>query len=227
MNARSLCVKLVLAISLALAAPSLWAHDGLEGALSHANIGSPLNLSTRFWQTVAVADFDNDHNPDGAVLVDSGWVRGLKTFRIEFHLSGRDNTELSFESTETALAIIALDVNHDGAPDVVVERPFTHERLYVWLNDGHGGFYQGRIEDFPSPAAPNGEDAESPPLCTDCPAVSLPQQRRSEVAMLAACSLRGRPPSTDDFEDPSLASSATSRPFSPASARAPPRVPSH
>jgi len=227
MNARSLCVKLVLAIAAALAAPSLWAHDGLEGALPRANLASPMNLTAPFGQTLAIADFDNDHKPDGAVLVDSGWVRGRKSFRIEFHLSGSNNTELSFESTEAALAITALDVNHDGATDVVVERPFTHKRLYVWLNDGHGGFYQGRIEDFPSPAAPNGEKAESPSLRTDCPAVCLPQQRGSEMTMLAACSLRDRPPSTDGFEGPSLASSAASRPFSPASSRAPPHNPSH
>jgi len=227
MNARSTCIKFVLAISVALAAPWIWAEDGLEGALPRANLGSLVNLTAPFGQTLAIADFDNDHKLDGAVLVNSGRIRGQNSFRIEFHLSGSNNTELFFESTEATLAIAALDVNHDGATDLVVEHPFTHKRLYVWLNDGRGAFHRGRIEDFPSAEAPSGERLWAPSLRTDSPAACLPQQRCTEMIMLAACSLRGRPPSTDEFEGLSLASSDTSPAFSPASSRAPPRNPSH
>lgn len=222
MNVRFTYVTFVLATTLTLVGSPLWAHDGLEGALPRANLGSALNLSAPFGQMLAIADFDNDHEPDGAVLSDSGWIRGLKSFRIEFYLSGSNTIELSFESTETTLRLTALDVNHDGATDVVVEQPFTHKRLYVWLNDGHGGFYQGRVEDFPSLEVSSGQRMWGPSLRTDCPAVCLPQHRVTEMTMVAASSLRSRSPSADDFRGLSLASSATCRPFSSSSSRAPP-----
>jgi hypothetical protein len=46
MKVRSVCVKLVVAAFLALMAPGLWAQDGLEGALSRANLASPLTGSS-------------------------------------------------------------------------------------------------------------------------------------------------------------------------------------
>jgi len=222
MNGRFFTIKFVLFVMVAFASPSLWAHDGLKAALLRMNHASPRTFSTPFLQTLAIADFDNDYKLDAAVLVDSGRILDQNSFRIEFHLSGSSNTELYFESTETALSITALDVNHDGATDVVIEQSFTHKRLYVWLNDGHGGFHKGQIEDFPSAAAPNDERMESLSLRSDCPAVCLLQQRGSEMTMLASCSVRGRIPSTDEFEHSSLASPLASRQFCLASSRASP-----
>src|SRR5262245_6964248 len=154
MSLRSICARFVLAISVVLAAHCLWAQDGIEGALSRANLASPLNLSNPLGRTLAFADFDNDHKLDGAVLLDSGRLLGLNTFRIDLHLSGRCNSELIFESVEIALAITTLDVNADGATDVVIERTLSHQRLYVWLNDGHGDFHRGGIQDFRHRANP-------------------------------------------------------------------------
>jgi len=224
MSAGSLCVKFFAVTAVALAAPWLWAHDGLDGALPRASHRSRVNLSAPFVQTLAIADFDNDHKLDGAVLLDSGRTWGQNSFRIQFHLSGSSNTDLSFESTEPQLAIRALDINHDGATDVVVEHPFTHKRLYVWLNNGHGVFHKGRVEDFPSDEVPGGKRLESPFVRILCLAVYLPQQRGTEKTILAASFLRARPPSVIGFKRLSPAPSAVLRPFPSASSRAPPSI---
>jgi hypothetical protein len=140
-----LCLVL---IALALAAPLVQAQDGLGRALSEA--GKTQSLLSSLGQNFVAADFDNDLRPDGAVLLEADQLEGRQVFRIRLYVSSGTDRELTFQSNETALAISALDVNQDGTPDLVVEQVFTHRRLQVWLNDGHGGFRQVRVEDFPS-----------------------------------------------------------------------------
>ena len=220
MKARSLALKIVVA-ALALTA-SLWAEDGLEGALSRANFGSPAHLGIPFSQTLAAADFDGDNKPDGAVLVDHGWLSFQSSLRtIELHFSGRGNTDLTFESNETRLAIAALDVNRDGATDIVVEEPFTHKRLQVWLNDGRGGFRKGRIEDFPSDVNATGERFDAPSQWPDGPALCLPQQRGSDTAVVTGCCLSYRFSSIRKQALP-IESAIGSRAVAPSAPRAPP-----
>jgi len=126
----------------------LWAQDGLGGALS--DVGKTQNLSqATLGQRLVAADFDNDERPDGAVLLNAGVIEGQQLFRIKLHFSAGQDHDLTFQSNETALAISALDVNRDGVPDLVVEQVFTHKRLRVWLNDGHGRFRPVRVQDFP------------------------------------------------------------------------------
>jgi hypothetical protein len=134
--------------SLVLLTPAIWAQDGLRGALSRYGFNG--RLQHAFGQQIVAADFDEDQQPDGAVLLDAGQVNGQRSFRIEMHLTAGNNTGLSFSSAESAISISALDVNADGAPDIVVEQTFTHKRLQVWLNDGHGSFRQVSGEDYPS-----------------------------------------------------------------------------
>ena len=187
MKARSLALKIVVA-ALALTASSLWAQDGLEGALSRPNLASPSDIATPFRQTLAAADFDGDNKPDGAVLVDDGWIRQQPgSRRIELHFTGRGNADLTFESNEAELAVSALDVNRDGATDIVVEQPFTHKRLQIWLNDGRGGFRKVRSEDFPSADAGNYPRLGSPSQPPEGSTLCLPPQRGSEIALLTAC----------------------------------------
>lgn len=220
MKVRSLALKIVVA-ALALTA-SLWAQDGIEGALSRANLVLPAHFGTPFSQTLAAADFDGDNKPDGAVLVDHDWLRPQSSFRtIELHFTGRLNTDLAFESNEIALAISALDVNRDGATDIVVEQPFTHKRLQVWLNDGRGAFRKGRVEDFPSADAGNHERIESPSQRTECPALCLPSQRGSEIAILTAYPLPYRSSSAREHTLPFVAPLGL-RAVAPNSPRAPP-----
>ena len=215
MKARALVLKIVVA-ALAMTASSLWAQDGLEGALSR--LASPANLGRPFPQTLAAADFDGDKKPDGAILVDDGWLISSRT--IELHLTGHGNTALTFESSEAALAVSAVDVNKDGAADIVVEQPFTHKHLHVWLNDGRGGFHKVRSEDFPSTDAASRERLQPPSQRLEFPALCLPPQRGSVIALATVSPL------------PYDSSSAhkESRPFkSPIGSRAvapnPPRAP--
>lgn len=185
MKVRSLAVKIIFAVT--LAASSLWAQDGLAGALLRTSAAPPSILQSPFAQTLAAADFDGDNKPDGAILLDPNWLRPQSSFRtIEVHFTDRRNTDLTFQSSEHDLTISALDVNGDGTIDIVVEQSFTHKRLHVWLNDGLGRFRKVRAETFPSTEKRDQERLESPPQQPDCPAFCLPSQRGPEVASLTA-----------------------------------------
>jgi hypothetical protein len=145
-------------IVLALGAPSVWSQNGLAGAVSRIRNARGL-LDQHCGQSFVAADFDNDHKPDGAVLLHVGNFRGRLDFRIELHDSAHKARALTFASNESSLSIRALDVNRDGATDIVVEQAFTHKRLQVWLNDGRGAFYPARVDEFQS------EDDGSLPQC--------------------------------------------------------------
>lgn len=136
-------------VSLVFLTPTIWAQDGLRGALIRFESPAQLGHDT-FSQQIVAADFDNDQQPDGAVLLDAGQTDGLRSFRLEVHLTAGTNTGFTFSSAESALSISTLDVNADGIPDIVVQQTFTHERLQVWLNDGHGSFRKVNSQDYPS-----------------------------------------------------------------------------
>ena len=184
MKMRSLYLRFVLA-AFTLAVPHLLAQDGIGGAIVRFGDTRGL-LDQPFEQRLAAADFDKDQKPDGAVLVDTGPFDGQKTFRIELHVTGGNDSDLTFESSDLAPAISALDVNQDGAPDIVVEEAFTHKRLYVWLNDGHGAFRKARIEDFPSTGRDGPYEFKAPSLAQDNPALYQPSKLGSELAIARA-----------------------------------------
>jgi hypothetical protein len=125
------------------------AQDGLGGALSRFESTAHL-LQHTFNQQIAVADFDKDQRPDGAILLDDGQAAGRRSFRVEIHLTAGANTGFTFSSAESELSVSALDVNADGAPDIVVLQTFTRKRLQVWLNDGHGSFRRVNSESYPT-----------------------------------------------------------------------------
>ena len=162
---------------LVLSLPAVRAQDGLRGALSrHSEISSGAPGSG---QDLAIADFDNDDKPDGAILFQAGALNEPGLFRIELHLSADKNFAITFSTAEPGLAISALDVNGDGAPDIVVEKSFTRQRILVYLNDGHGAFRKARSEDhsLPDPFAPQWGGM----LAQCLPAVCLPSTRGFEV----------------------------------------------
>lgn len=166
--------------ALVLLTPTLWAQDGLRGALAKDHTSTQL-LPHDLGQRIVAADFDNDHKPDGAVLLESGPLNGRRSFRIELHITAGKNNELLFSSAETALSISAIDVNRDGAPDIVVEQAFTHKRLGVWLNDGHGSFRKVKSEDYPSETeSATRWQGQAPGQ--NCQALWLPTKIGSEVA---------------------------------------------
>lgn len=224
MSWRSSVAKFVVA-GLALLGPSLWAQDGLAGALARSSVPSAGNLTSPLAQRIAVADFDGDNRPDGAVLIDHGWLQPKGTSRkIELHFSGRSNTELTFESSEASLTVSALDVNRDGATDIVVEQPFTHKRLLVWLNDGRGSFHQVRSDDFPAADTEVHETLQPPGHFPDCPALCLTLRLGVETAMLAPCGVVRAVIVATGFASDQSDISRNSAVFSPRSPRAPPSV---
>jgi hypothetical protein len=220
------CLQLLVVATLCLVASSAYAQDGFEGAFARQS-RDPLRTNlAAFSQTLATADFDNDHRPDGAVLLDSGPFHSGNSFRIELHLSASVDSDLTFESTEKALSIAARDVNQDGSPDVIVEQALTHRRLYVWLNDGHGGFRKGRVEDFPSNEDPASTQARIPLSPADPPVISLPSQDRYETTVLKTNHISGRPPSAADFHVAASDSPHRTQPVAHLASRAPPQSPS-
>ena len=146
MNLRNSIIGILLFFAI-FSVPEVRAQDGLRGGLSiGVKSASFANRSTQ----ITAADFDNDQKPDAALLQEAGFLNGERTFRIEIHVTAGTNNAITFSSDEPSLAIAALDVNRDGAPDIVIEKAFTHERLKVYLNDGHGSFHKVRTEDYPS-----------------------------------------------------------------------------
>jgi hypothetical protein len=207
---------------LALVAPCLWAQDGLQGALLRTNLAAPLDLTAPFQRTLAVADFDNDHKLDGAVLVPSGLTAsGQSRYRIELHFSTAANTILTFESTETALTITASDINRDGAEDVIVEQPLTHKRLYVWLGDGQGGFRKGRIEDYPANGGSN-DQLDAPKLLSNGPLVYIIPQRGLDAVEYTPQLMAYPPSPSNGIEAVEASSSLTAPALSLLPSRAPP-----
>jgi hypothetical protein len=172
--------RLCAIVFLAFLTPVIWAQDGIQGALSRIEAPAQL-LHHTFSQQIVAGDFDNDQRPDGAVLLDVGQINGQRSFRLEIHLSTGTNTGFAFSSPESALSISALDVNADGLPDIIVQKAFTHERLQVWLNDGHGSFRKVNSENYPSrTGAPTQFQARTPEQ--NGPANWLPAKVGTEVA---------------------------------------------
>jgi hypothetical protein len=167
-------------VLLAFLTPAIWAQDGLQGALSRIEASAQL-LHHTFNEQIVAGDFDNDQRPDGAILLDVGQINGQSSFRLEIHLTAGTNTGFAFSSAESALSISTLDVNADGLPDIIVQKTFTHERLQVWLNDGHGSFRRVNSANYPSQiGTPIQFQARTPEQCG--PANWLPAKVGTEIA---------------------------------------------
>jgi hypothetical protein len=122
------------------------------------------------------------------VLSQTGWLNGQRLFRIDLHVTAGKDATISFPSSEPNLCISAIDVNRDGAPDIVVERPFTHRRVQVYLNDGHGAFQRVENNSFslPDDSGPLWRafiDPLNPPMAL------LSATRGFELASVKACAL--------------------------------------
>jgi hypothetical protein len=219
MHRRTSLIGIALSL-LVLFVPAVWAQDGLRGALSRsaerARVGFALGTE------VAAADFDNDQKPDGAVLLEAGLMNRERAFRIELHMTAGQNATITFSSAETGLTISALDVNRDGAPDILVEKAITHQRLRVYLNNGHGVFERASKEAFPTP-----DDSE--PLwrarlsAQNLPPVFLPVTRGFELHRAQAAIVpRGEDAGRTSFWPDALLAQNGAR--APSAARAPPSL---
>ncbi len=218
MNRRSTISGLVLAM-VVLMTPSIWAQDGLRGAMSRFGTGTSL-LHDPFGQRFVAADLDQDQKPDGAVLLGGNLRDAPRAFRIELHVTAGEDRELTFDSADSFLSLSVRDVNYDGVPDIVVEQTFTHKRVQVWLNDGHGSFRVAKSEDYPSATeSPIGWREVFPPQ--DYITLFLPTRPRSEHSA----------PVSESIAEPALSECRSfwsqflilpSAPRAPASSRGPP-----
>jgi len=222
MRVQSPSVNFLVAIILLLASPFLRAQDGVQGAFEQAgHTGfARLRLEPIHGSTLAVADFDGDNKLDGAVILETGPFLASTSFQIDLHFTDRRNQNISFESSESDITVAALDIDRDGDFDIVIEQSLTHKRLQIWLNDGHGNFEKGRVEDFPPAAAPTGEHLASSQRA-DGPVLSLATQRTFETTLIAS-HIAGRPPSEVGVAALFPTFVKTDSSFSLATSRAPP-----
>lgn len=218
MKVRLISRRLLPVILFAMVTPVLQAQDGFKGAVSRAN------FSTSFSKSLAVADFDNDQKPDGAVLVNSGGIGAQHNFRVELHLTSHENTEFSFESNQTALEVFALDIDQDGDADVVIEQAFTHKRLHVWINDGGGTFHEEQAQDFPAAEIGTRQSLDLPSNEPGDGALAFPSRRVFEIAGLSTLPLLSRPPTDSKFQRQSARLTPASPLLVAHSSRAPPRA---
>jgi hypothetical protein len=224
---RSLIFITLALLALACALPALRAQDGLQGAVARAAALEPstgLAFSDLLKRPLAAADFDGDHQADGALLLTPTSSRSRSSYRVEVHLSRTSNTELTFESNDDVLAIAALDINNDGLTDLVVEQALTHRRLHVWLGDGQGGFRKVRAEDFSATDTSTGTQVSTPYSEQKTVAVSLPPQSRFETTLLVSGHISGRPPSTNESYHPVRISSPSLLAAASLATRAPPSL---
>jgi len=125
--------KLALLLLLAWAS-ALSAQEGLSDAFAKldSNFVAAHNL---FGPSIVTADFNGDEHFDGAVL-----LHDRNDFRIELHFRSHLVRSIDFTCGVPALVMAALDLDHDGSLDLVIQDAFSRERIFVWLNDGHGEF---------------------------------------------------------------------------------------
>src|SRR5262245_7065749 len=141
MRTRFLSVSFGMTAMLIVAAPLLRAQDGAQGALAKINRAAAFAgpLARLHGPTLALADLDGDDKPDGAIL-ESDASSGQGNFEVELHFTRHRNTDIKFQSPEPAIMVKALDIDHDGDIDLIMEQSLTHKQLQVWINDGHGNF---------------------------------------------------------------------------------------
>jgi hypothetical protein len=141
----------------------------LDQALGRVNWSDPDPIGGK----LAAADFDKDQLADGAVLIRTNPFNSNDVYGVEIHLSNRPNVKIAFISSGGAVGVSARDIDHDNDDDLVLEQCFTAEIVRVWLNDGNGGFSEGRPADYPG-------------LDNDCPVnVRGPGQLPKPLAVLS------------------------------------------
>jgi hypothetical protein len=87
-------------------------------------------------QTWAMSDFDGDNRPENVTRSFDG-----RQYHFDIRFSaGRGSESITFVSSELALSIKAVDIDHNNYVDLVVSSPIFPQLSAVWLNDGRGHF---------------------------------------------------------------------------------------
>ncbi len=167
------CIRIVGLLSLVL--PSLFAEGGPDRAIRRAGWADPLG------GRLAIADFDRDQKADGAVVLRPELPRPAGRYRVEVHFSGRPSLEFTVHFTGGAVALEARDIDQDHDSDLVVTQRFTAKGVKVWINDGKGGFQEGRLEDYPGLSGREPLTLQAPGYASSSPA-GLRQTTRSDSA---------------------------------------------
>lgn len=114
-----------------------WGLIGPIGALAASSPEAPVVAFSNF----VLADFDGDARWD--LALGRPERRG---YHIRVHLSRRAGAvSLRVSVREVGLVLLALDVNRDAHPDLVVASAHLARLLAVWVNDGRGTFRRGGV----------------------------------------------------------------------------------
>lgn len=97
----------------------------------------------------AVADFDGDVHPDVATVETSGGNGlGRTNYSIHLRLSASGQSSFQLIGPAGGLIIEARDINGDNAVDLVLATAWRRRPVAVYLNDGHGTFSRGELDQF-------------------------------------------------------------------------------
>lgn len=183
--------KILVFLAISIAATALPAQDGWHCAVLRLQSFHNRTVGV-FGTSLVAADFDRDGHPDGALLLRRG-----NSLRIEVYFRSNRVKGLSFTSNLADLAISAVDVNHDGSPDLVVEDSFWHQRQFVWLNDGSGEFSAASVTDYPAAPQDLHPRATCPLTGSECSALS--QSSRVRDGHAVGCLNQTCPPPPNPF----------------------------
>ena len=120
------------------------------------------NAAGVFGWSSAVADFNDDGEPDFTVADRQSGSAGGYSYRILFGVAGRAAQSVSFKSFSSTLNVSVRDVDHDDDLDVLLTEAPSATVDSVWLNDGHGRFVRSDAA-LPSTASVADDAFESTP----------------------------------------------------------------
>lgn len=157
-----------------MGATALHALDGLSDAIVRLCLPDK-STSEIYSSPLAAADFDNDGHPDGALLLRNG-----NRAQVEVCFGSRRVWLVTVTSSLLHLDISTKDVNEDGSPDLELEDAFSHQSLFIWLNDGYGHFYTAPTKDYPSEPRCHGPKFTRPRLNRQFGALAESSRVRSQ-----------------------------------------------
>ncbi len=108
------------------------------------------NNSNQTMQTLAVADFDGDGDPDLAIGY-SGTTGGVRIWLNDGSGAFTDSGQ-TLLSGGNVLSLAAADLDGDGDADLVTTRSGDTAPWHAWLNDGNGAFSDAGEIRPPEPA---------------------------------------------------------------------------
>jgi len=101
----------------------------------------------------AIADFDGDRRPDlASVEVQTPSSSGATRYSIRLRFASGAGQAFGVIAPAGGLQLMARDVNGDNAPDLLVRTAWQHQRVALFLNDGHGNFTPADPAAFPAAA---------------------------------------------------------------------------